>query len=395
MTSEGRIRLLRGLRITGFWLLGLVLFFGALEAYFRYWHSPSPGLGRFWFMEQSNLDRWQHLEEHRDELVTDDRASESAKRRPNRDYFEEAEDDRPAYDRTPGRYRVVTNEYAFRERSFPKQKAVGTRRVLFLGDSLTFGRGLSPEQRFTDLLQAQAPAGVEILNLGDLGCSLECEQEIFNQFIEFEPDLIVLQASANDIDQSLWREALRNVDTSGLRFKARNWLAHSRAFLAFVYWASGDPNDVEYAEAVVATHAYYGGMTRQIFETCAARKVPIAVLSFPSADDLRYAEHLSRACEQAGGACLGTIEATFSEPTRWLGAGVDTSELTREPQWITDSVDETGFTLDAFTAIFPLRRYFVDMVHPGPLANRLTAAQIAAFLKARWSGWEITAPGPQ
>src|ERR1041385_2285125 len=52
-------------------------------------------------------------------------------------------------------YPVVKNHFGFREREFKTPKPPNTFRIMVLGDSLTWGVGIAPEQRYTYLLERQ------------------------------------------------------------------------------------------------------------------------------------------------------------------------------------------------------------------------------------------------
>src|SRR5581483_10272033 len=68
---------------------------------------------------------------------------------------------------------VTTNSRGLREREFPLEKPAGTRRVLFLGDSVTFGAGVRDDEPFARLLepdlQADGAGPIQTLNAGVVG----------------------------------------------------------------------------------------------------------------------------------------------------------------------------------------------------------------------------------
>jgi len=95
-------------------------------------------------------------------------------------------------------YRVQTNKQGLRmdyDLVFPKQK----QRVLFLGDSFTFGPYLPNHDIFCGLLQKKYP-DKEILNGGAAGYTITDELSLFQERAKYtEPDLTVLQVLDNDI----------------------------------------------------------------------------------------------------------------------------------------------------------------------------------------------------
>lgn len=105
-------------------------------------------------------------------------------------------------------YRI--NEYGFRGPSYPKAKPAGTRRIVLLGDSFTFGEGVRFEdtlgERLERLLDATRDAPVEVLNLGVSGARTGAEVSYLRQRgLAFGPDLVILvyvlnDAAAGDLD---------------------------------------------------------------------------------------------------------------------------------------------------------------------------------------------------
>ena len=85
-----------------------------------------------------------------------------------------------------------------REINPPKKK----RRMLFLGDSFTWGFGVAENERFTELIENRLnQKDWEVLNMGVSGYSTDQEYLLFEQQgIQFDPDLVVLCfLSTNDI----------------------------------------------------------------------------------------------------------------------------------------------------------------------------------------------------
>jgi hypothetical protein len=97
-------------------------------------------------------------------------------------------------------YPVVPNRYGFREKDFAVPKPAGVRRVMVLGDSLTWGVGVSEEERYTGRLQtALADENVEVLNFAYPGGPTIYIRDLLAEYIDLvEPDRIVLGFCLND-----------------------------------------------------------------------------------------------------------------------------------------------------------------------------------------------------
>lgn len=99
---------------------------------------------------------------------------------------------------------VVNNRYGFREREFQVPKPAGVYRIMVLGDSLTWGVGLSLEERYTNLLEKKLAEAfpdkrVEVLDFALEGASTIREREFLRQYKDaVSPDLIVVGFCLND-----------------------------------------------------------------------------------------------------------------------------------------------------------------------------------------------------
>ncbi len=102
---------------------------------------------------------------------------------------------------------IRVNRFGFRERNFEQEKPADVYRITVIGDSLTFGKGIREEDRFSDLLQQRlnanrihADISYEVLNFGRPGANTLDETGIMNKFVlPARPDFIILQWYKNDV----------------------------------------------------------------------------------------------------------------------------------------------------------------------------------------------------
>ena len=98
---------------------------------------------------------------------------------------------------------VRTNARGLRERDLPTVPAPDTTRVLFLGDSVTFGSGVHAEEAFPRLLEtelASAAGRVETLNAGVVGYNtLQELGRLEGVGLAYRPDVVVLTFVVNDM----------------------------------------------------------------------------------------------------------------------------------------------------------------------------------------------------
>ena len=99
---------------------------------------------------------------------------------------------------------VKNNQYGFRERNFDSPKPSGIYRVMVLGDSLTWGAGLAPEERYTAIAENLLnktfnDRKFEVLNFGKAGGPTIQERDILRKYKDIvSPDLIVVGFCLND-----------------------------------------------------------------------------------------------------------------------------------------------------------------------------------------------------
>lgn len=90
---------------------------------------------------------------------------------------------------------MTYNRMGFRDREFPAIKAVGERRILYVGDSFVEGVGVSEEKRFSNLVQTdlvRQGRAFSMINLGQ--CATDAIQylnNLANLGIYLQPDIVV------------------------------------------------------------------------------------------------------------------------------------------------------------------------------------------------------------
>ena len=103
----------------------------------------------------------------------------------------------------------VTNSQGFRDRERTFERIAGAPRVLAVGDSITWGAGVSYDETFTALLerslQTTAP-GAEVINVGVPGWGPHEEFHLLKVYgIRLQPDVVLLNFFVgNDIHNERW-----------------------------------------------------------------------------------------------------------------------------------------------------------------------------------------------
>jgi hypothetical protein len=98
-------------------------------------------------------------------------------------------------------YLIRINSLGMREREVSLVKPSGRRRVLLIGDSVTFGTGVEAGWRFSDFMQRALGDDVEVINAGVPGWGLDQELIYFETFAHrLDPDIVVVTFTvANDV----------------------------------------------------------------------------------------------------------------------------------------------------------------------------------------------------
>jgi hypothetical protein len=102
---------------------------------------------------------------------------------------------------------VSTNRYGFRDRDFETTaKPPGTRRVAFIGDSVTLGLSVQEPKTFVRQLERRANAAspaerIEALNFGiDEYNAVQTAELLRTRVLDFEPDVVVYVFCLNEFD---------------------------------------------------------------------------------------------------------------------------------------------------------------------------------------------------
>lgn len=351
------------------------------ESIFRFVHTPGDGLVRFLFHTEMAVSRRAYLDRY-PELF--DTAALTRPLRSNSVYVQQPEQDRPPFDRVDHPYRIRANEKGFRTRSLGEPKRPGTRRIAFLGDSNTWGKGLGEEMRFSDILEHRMPADVQVFNLGLEGCASDCLAEVLHSSAALQPDLVVLQVSGNDLDQTIWRES-RATPPSVLWAEVLAVLSRSRFLMAATYALVGDPHEEKRAAMLARAREFYAPAVQRIFRTCRERGIGIVLLGLAYADGTRYGDHYFEGCRRNPDVCRGIVVEDFAHDDAWLASAP--SAVLHEPRgkdWVDRTAEDMGVAVKDMEKVFPYRDLFYDIVHLNQRGNWIVARQLLPLMRA----WE-------
>ena len=100
-------------------------------------------------------------------------------------------------------FRVAINADGFRDRAFSREKPAGTKRIVVVGDSITFGEGVEADATYAKVLERRLNENgtdpFEVLNMGVPGFDLaEKVAMLANKGVSYDPDLVILQYCGDD-----------------------------------------------------------------------------------------------------------------------------------------------------------------------------------------------------
>lgn len=98
------------------------------------------------------------------------------------------------------------NAYGHHGRDFPAVKAPGEHRVLFLGDSIVMGHGVTAAQAFPGVIERRAPrlwrpGRYTMINAGVQGYSTWQHRELLRRNLRFGPEALVVGFCMNDVTE--------------------------------------------------------------------------------------------------------------------------------------------------------------------------------------------------
>jgi len=114
---------------------------------------------------------------------------------------------------------VQTNARGHRDNPIENEASPGTKRVLVIGDSISFGHGVKAEETWPALLEERLKSqsnAVEIINTSAPGNGPMQEYYDLKRSLSLQPDLVILQVTLNDVVEPFL--FLRRLGGSGLDY---------------------------------------------------------------------------------------------------------------------------------------------------------------------------------
>lgn len=184
-----------------------------------------------------------------------------------------------------------TNAHGLRDRDRP-QKASGSRRVLVMGDSYTFGYAVAEEEAYPQvaerLLQERGHPDIEVVNAGVPDYNSRQERQLLERLLPiYEPDIVVLGYVMNDAEPST---ALPTPPDETFRH-TRSWflaelaeILNRHVFKRRVLETRKDTVSTAYLDGFAERSPKWRDSKqaiREMRDRCAAAGIPLVVLILP------------------------------------------------------------------------------------------------------------------
>lgn len=181
---------------------------------------------------------------------------------------------------------VSINSRGFRDRDYPIEK-VADQRIIFLGDSLTFGWGVEKQETFEELLEKDLnrTTTTEIINLGTGNHNTDQQVQLFiDRGLKLKPDRVVLFYFINDAEPTPqmspwhWLSHLRSVTWFWSKIRVlRTRLGESPDYRQF-YRGLYDENQSGWQVTQAAM--------KELVKVCADNDIRLQVVILPELHDL-------------------------------------------------------------------------------------------------------------
>jgi len=214
----------------------------------------------------------------------------------------------------------------------PPAKRAGVKRIIALGDSVTFGLGVHAEEAWPAALEAELD-GVEVFNLGMCGWDVEQSVSLAEGVLaEWEPDLIVWGNFPNDVLPSflMWGAHDEHpvfVGTSvpdGVgTFSQTLDLQLAKRFAMYRQWmAARMARAVQQGLTPAAEDGWYAGQLERLRDWSSRTSIPVLTLTIPAHTQTspeRCAEFIqAHDCEKQAARYRVIVDAISRSGLTWI-----------------------------------------------------------------------------
>lgn len=288
---------------------------------------------------------------------------------------------------TPFAHVVTIDSLGYRGLSFPRAKQEREFRIVFAGDSFTWGHNVDDHETSPALLQTRLShrcAMPRVINAGLPGSTILAQEAMITRSLTIDPDLVVLMFHENDIDELIL-------------VRAWEQLAENRRI------KSAFPVSVVYT---IVRRSRLWGLAQHLRRTRRAAVEPQVVQGARDVDRLsevdvdrardEYVRRLVSVSEILAGAGIPLVFAAFPHPN-----SVVEEQGGPHFDWVIGEASSLGLpTVDLLDTLLrsemPLEGLYLvpQDYHPGPQGHAVAAAQIAEVIFEGSVGMTCMEAGP-
>ena len=264
------------------------------------------------------------------------------------------------------------NKWGFRDRDFADEPTAGVYRIAVIGDSFTYGQGISEEERLTNILEKHLnnlQKRYEVINFGRSGAETVDEVKILKKTVlGISPDFILLQWFINDVNSELTksppsRALFPNRLSSFLRCNFALYYLVNKGWQSFLTKTGFSPSWIDSTikyfsdEQSLASQEAQNAL-EEFFQEARKHNVPVGLVLFPGLTD--------------------EIKTPVDYPFKFLMDRV----LRTCIRYDAPCVDLTP----VFSPVEPKNQLWANRLdeHPSRLANELAAEAVLKGMGDRW-----------
>jgi hypothetical protein len=235
-----------------------------------------------------------------------------------------------------GTNRVNLNSHGLRDEEIPYTKPPDERRILALGDSVTFGWGVSQGETFSDilelLLKAETGKKWQVINAGVNGYNSEQEATYLRiEGMRYHPDIVILTYVVNDADPVIdpnittWRryptwsmsfpELLERVRSLSYLYQLTRLFARMEAIGVSSEPANSDNSPSNRRKSITSQPGWHASLAalEDIASQCKNAHISFLVVKVSGNDPAFFASLLDDGIEAIN---LSSVEAALPEDQR-------------------------------------------------------------------------------
>jgi len=260
-----------------------------------------------------------------------------------------------------GTWSYTINNDGYRGKNIAREKADGVKRIMFLGDSYTFGWGIDDDETYPEqlklILRNNNDFNVEVINLGIPGYNTIQESELLRENIHlFNPDVVVLAYVMNDAEHQM------NVPLSpGVKYKlAYSWVCEFfKDFLNTKF-----PNICHFAVNIQKNEPYLIGFKHNNPKWKESKKALKSMVSLCNKRHIAFVVVI-----------LPDFTQRFDESYRYKYIHHSVTEWCKE--FNVDSID----LLPNFLGTDHKKLWVIGEGHPNEIAHQMIAEILSGYLK--------------